>query len=424
MNTIEMKVFSTIDALKDSMVSFLQALVRCPSTLGNERSAQEIVYRKLKSLGLRAEIWEPRLSDLCAHPAFAPVEWDYTGRPNVTATLPGSGGGRSLALNGHIDVVPPGPSWDWDYDPWGAEIVGNRMYGRGAADMKGGIAMVLLALEALRESEVTLKGNVYFESVIEEECGGNGALACRLRGHAADSDAAIVAEDTNHIILVGEMGVMWFRVRVRSGSGHVAMAHKSGNVIESCYFLMQALKRLEEEMNAQVSHPYFANYEHPVNLNIGEIRGGHWVSSVPSECWFACRLSYEPSIPNREMRKRIETCLSEASQEHPLLRENPPQVEYFGFQCEGDWIEREHSHVETLAKAHQMIAGEVPQRLAFPGTTDVRSFNLYANIPAVAYGPKGENIHAANEYVELDSILTGAKVLTWFMLDWCGVEGK
>lgn len=421
MNTVETKVLTTIDFLRDEMVSFLQALVKQPSTFGMERSAQEMVYRKLNSLGLRAEIWQPRLGDLCAHPAFAPVEWDYNGRPNVTATLPGSGGGRSLALNGHIDVVPPGPLWDWNYDPWGAEIVGDRMYGRGAADMKGGIAMIILALEALLKCGVALKGNVYFESVIEEECGGNGALACRLRGQAADADAAIVAEDTNLHLMIGEMGVMWFRVRVRSGSGHVAMAHKSGNVIESCYSLIQALKQLEEEMNRQVCHPYFAGYEHPVNLNIGEIKGGHWPSSVPAECSFTCRLSYEPGISNREMRKRVEACLFEASRAIPLLQQNPPQVDYYGFQSEGDWIDPNQEFIRTLKKAHLAVFGEELKGGAFTGTTDVRSFNLYSRVPAVAYGPKGENIHAANEYVELDSIVSGAKTLALFMMDWCGI---
>ncbi len=421
MASTEVKVLNTIDCLYEEMVTFLQELVRQPSTLGKERPAQETVYRKLKSLGLPVDLWEPRFSDLCAHPAFAPVEWDYNGRPNVTAVLPGVGGGRSLVLNGHIDVVSPEPLWAWSHDPWGAEIVGNRMYGRGAADMKGGIAMMVSVIEALIRSGVTLKGNVYLETVIEEECGGNGTLACRLRGHAADATAAIVTEDTNLNLMIGEMGVMWFRVRVRSASGHVAMAHQSGNVIECCYALMQALRRLEAEMNRQVSHPYLRDYDHPVNLNIGEIQGGHWPSSVPAECSFTCRLSYEPGISNREMRQRVEACLREASQKIPLLKQNPPQVEYYGFQCEGDWIDHDHELVSALKRAHRSITGEDLRSGAFTGTTDVRYFNLYARIPAVAYGPKGENIHASDEYVELDSLLTAAKTLALFLLDWCGI---
>jgi acetylornithine deacetylase len=310
MNLLEKKVLAEIDNLQDETISFLQALVQTPSMLGNERPAQEIVYRKLKSLGLPVEMWEPRLSDLCTQPNFAPVEWDYNNRPNVTCVWQGRGGGKSLAFNGHIDVVNPEPLWGWSYDPWGAQIIDNRMYGRGAADMKGGIAMMILAIQALIKSEVALKGDVFLETVIEEECGGNGSLACRLRGHAAKADAAIVTEDTNLMIGIGELGVMWFRVRMKAHSGHVAFAHKSVNVIEASFILMQALRDLETEMNRQFSYPGFEMFEHPLNLNIGEINGGHWPSSIPVECSFVCRLSYEPGVTNQDMRKRVEACLN------------------------------------------------------------------------------------------------------------------
>jgi acetylornithine deacetylase len=415
------QVLVKIEACRNDMVSFLQALVHQPSTLGNERSAQEIIFRKLNSLGITAELWEPRLSELCIHPAFAPVEWDYNGRPNVTGVLKGLGGGKSLALNGHIDVVSPEPLWSWSHDPWGAEIDGNRMYGRGTADMKGGIAMMVLALEALIKTGVKLMGDVYIETVIEEECGGNGALACRVRGHAANAEAAIITEDTGLTLGISELGVMWFRVRLRSSSGHVAQAHKSINVIESCYPLMQAFRHLEEEMNEQISHPDYLNQEHPINLNIGEIKGGHWPSSVPVECSFICRLSYEPGVPNLEMRKRVEACIAKASQENPLFQQYPPKVEYYGFQSNGDWINIDHPLVQSFGIAHKAVTKEDLVPLVFTGTTDMRSFNLYSKTPAVVYGPKGENIHSSDEYVEVDSIITGAKTLALFILNWCGI---
>jgi len=417
----EEQVLKKIEGLNNDMVLFLQALVRQPSTLGNERSAQEIVFHKLKSIGLTAEMWEPRLSELCVHPAFAPVEWDYNRRPNVTGVLKGLGGGKSLALNGHIDVVSPEPLWGWSHDPWGAEIDGNRMYGRGTADMKGGIAMMVIALQSVINSGVKLNGDVYIETVIEEECGGNGALACRLRGHAAKADAAIVAEGTHLNLGISELGVMWFRVRVRGSSGHVALAHKSINVIESCYPLMQALRHLEAEMNSQISHPNYQNHEHPINLNIGEIKGGHWPSSVPVECSFVCRLSYEPGVSNLEMRKRVEACILDAERENPLLQRYPPQVEYYGFQSEGDWINLDHPLIQAFGNAHKAVVGGELMPWVFTGTTDMRSFNLYSKTPAVVYGPTGENIHTSDEYVELDSIVTAAKTLALFILKWCGI---
>lgn len=419
---LEDNIYTAIEDHREAMVSFLQRLVQQPSVLGNERGAQEIVYHKLKSLGFSTEIWEPRLDVLASHPAFAPVEWDYNGRPNVTGVLQGNGGGKSLAFNGHVDVVSPEPLWGWSYDPWGAEIVGNRMYGRGAGDMKCGIAMVFLALEALKETGVRLRGNVYMETVIEEECGGNGALACRLKGHASSADAALVVEPTNLATGIGELGVIWFRVRARSLSGHVAQAHKSGNVIESCFPLMRALRGLEAELNQQINHPYFRDIEHPVNLNIGTIQGGQWPSSVPVECSFVCRLSYEPGITNLEIRQRIEACIYEAAAQDALFKNMPPVIEYYGFQSLASTIDRDHELLSALGQAHRHITGEEIQKFAFTGTTDARSFNLYSETPATAYGPVVGNIHNADEYVELDSIVTGAKTTALFMMNWCGVE--
>jgi acetylornithine deacetylase len=420
-NPTEEKVLTTVDSLKDDMVAFLQDLVRHPSTLGIEKAAQEVVFRKIKSLGLSAEIWEPRFSDLAAHPAFGPVEWGYTDRPNVTGTLQGQGGGRSLALNGHIDVVSPEPIRGWTHDPWGAEIVGNRMYGRGTLDMKCGIAMCILAIEALQNSEVKLKGNLYFETVLEEECGGNGALACRIRGHAAGADAAIVAEPTGLTMVNAELGVMWFRVRVRGTSGHVAVAQKIPNVIESCFSLIQALHKLEADMNKQLTHPLYLKQEHPLNLNIGVIEGGHWPSSVPVECSFVCRLSYEPGVSNREMRTRVEACLYDASHGNPEYLQNPPEVEYFGFQSEGDCTDMSQEYVKILGAAHKVITGKEIMPLAMTGTTDMRSFNLYSHTPAAVYGPNGQNPHTGDEFVEINSIVTSAKTLALFIINWCGI---
>ena len=192
MDQVEKQVLAEIERREGDMISFLQALVRQPSTLGNELGAQQVVYRKFKSLGLAAAMWEPSLDLLHSHPAFAPVEWSYEGRPNVTAVYKAQGGrGKSLVLNGHIDVVSPEPLWGWTHDPWGAEIVARRLYGRGAADMKGGIAMAVLALEAIIAAGIGLHGDLFFETVLEEECCGNGALACRLYGYSAGADAAI-----------------------------------------------------------------------------------------------------------------------------------------------------------------------------------------------------------------------------------------
>lgn len=425
MDEVQKRVLAEIGWRKEGMISFLQELVRQPSLLGQELGAQQVVYRRLRALGLEARIWEPTLDLLRTHPAFAPVEWSYSGRPNVTAVHRAQGtGGRSLVLNGHIDVVSPEPLWGWSHDPWGAEVVGRRLYGRGAADMKGGIAMALLALEAILAAGVHLRANVYVETVLEEECCGNGALACRLSGYSAGAQAALIPEPFGLTACLADLGVMWFRVRVRGSSGHVLAAHQANNAIEKCFPLIQALRGLEAEMNAEVRHPAYVDEEHPINLNVGIIQGGDWPSSVPADCAFTCRLSFEPGVPYSSVRERVEGCIQAAAQEDPWLAQEPPTVEYYGFRAEGSVTSEESDLVQVLGEAHGRAGNGELRCSTTTALTDRRYFVLYEGIPAVSYGPVGGNFHNADEYVELDSIVAGARTLALFLLAWCGYEGQ
>jgi acetylornithine deacetylase len=411
------KAWAAIDTRKDDAVAFLQALVREPSTLGNERGAQDLVYRKLRSLGIETVMWEPSLELLRRHRAFAPTEWIYLGRPNVTGVIRGTGGGRSLVLNGHIDVVSPEPLWGWTRNPWGAEVVDGRLYGRGAADMKGGIAMMLLAVEGVLAAGAPLAGDLHVETVIEEECTGNGTLACRLRGPRVD--AAIIPEPHALSAVVATMGVLWFRVRVRGAAGHVLAAHQAVNAIEKSMILVEALRRLEAEMNQEISHHAFRGLEHPVNLNVGVIQGGVWPSSVPADCAVTCRLSYEPGIAVDVVKTRVEACVAEAAAADPWLSQVPPVVEYYGFQADGSEIASDHPLLEALASSHEAVVGAPLSRKVSTACNDMRYFLCYFDTPATCYGPAGANLHACDEYVDLDSIVAGARTLAHFILHWC-----
>jgi acetylornithine deacetylase len=139
-NDLERRVSERIERNWEEETRFLQGLIRRPSTLGNEARVQRFIADELSSIGLEADVWQIDHAEISKRPGYSPVEWSYEGRPNVATTWRGSGGGRSLILNGHVDVVPATPEHHWTYDPWGAEITDGRMYGRGAADMKSGIA--------------------------------------------------------------------------------------------------------------------------------------------------------------------------------------------------------------------------------------------------------------------------------------------
>ena len=208
------KVCDQIDRMKEEMVRTLQALVRIPSVVGHEEEAQKFMEKLYRSLGLKVICLAPDLEKVKHHPAFIDTGMPYEGRKNVIGLLPGESASPSLILNGHVDVVSPEPIQAWTHHPWAAEIQGERMYGRGAGDMKAGLLANFFALKGILAAGLRPKGMVMLQSVIDEEAGGGGGtLACLIEGHRAD--AMICTEPHDLKITIAHVGINYFRVRVR-----------------------------------------------------------------------------------------------------------------------------------------------------------------------------------------------------------------
>jgi acetylornithine deacetylase len=417
---LEKAVLEQANRRFDDTVVFLRQLVQQPSTLGNELGVQKVIFRRLEELGLEPTMWDLDVDLLRDHPSFGPLEIGYTDRPNVTAVLPAAAlGGRGLILNGHIDVVSAEPLVNWTHDPYGAEIEGDWMFGRGAADMKAGVAAMILAVEAVRAAGVGLRGDVTLESVIEEECTGNGTLACALAGLTAD--AAIVPEPHGLEASQATVGVIWFRVRTRGRASHVLAAESAVNAIEGMFRVIQALRQLEAELNAEERHPYYRQHPHPINLNIGTIRSGDWPSTVPSECAIECRLACQPGTTVDEVHARVRSAVQALTHSDDWFAQNPPLVEFFGFRAEPSVVDPGSAAMRTLAVCHTSVVGTDLAFRANTATTDQRFFLNNLGIPATSYGPVGQNIHAGEERVLIPSILQTARVLALYLLRWCGV---
>jgi acetylornithine deacetylase len=416
----ERRVLARIDENWEREVEFLRGLVRRPSTLGGEAVVQRFVAEELEEMGLEPDVWQIDHAQIASLPGYSPVEWSYEGRPNVAAVWRSpAGDGRSLLLNGHVDVVPATPEHHWSVDPWGAEVADGRMYGRGAADMKAGVAAMIYAVRALRESGAELRGDVTLETVIEEECTGNGALAARARGYGAD--AAIIPEPFGRRLLEGQVGVMWARVVVRGRGAHAERASASVNAVLKACRLMEAVKELEELVNDPAErHPLFKGVEHPLNYNIGVVRGGDWASSVPEECVFEVRISCFPGEDLGTVGSRFRAHLLTAAERDAWLSENPPEVSFYAFRAEGCVVDRDEPIARALQACHREVTGEEPGFFPFTGTTDARFFNLYHDTPAICYGPTGANLHAPDEWVDLESVREVTKVLALSIMDWCG----
>jgi acetylornithine deacetylase len=426
---VEETVLAEVDRRFDDTVEFLRQLVREPSVLGNERGAQDLVFARLAQMGLSPEMWDLDLEQLRAHPLFVDLssmypELTYDGRPNVTAVWPAAAsGGRSLILNGHIDVVSPEPLSSWTHDPWGAAVEGDWLHGRGAADMKSGIAAMLLAVDAVRATGVELRGDLVLQSVIEEECGGNGTLACCLRGMTAD--AAVVTEPTGRLgAFEAVVGIFWFRVHTTGRAGHPSEAGSAVNAVDKMYVVIEALRQLEGEVNASLQHPLYRELDHPLNLVVGIIQGGDWPSTVPAECKIECRFSFEPGTTMTEAQTRVAQAVAAAAETDPWLRDHPPVVEFFGPRAEPAVTNRLGPVVRLLAECHERVFNEAIGLHSFTGSTDQRFFTNQAGAEAIAYGPSGEGFHGTEERVLLPSVRQTAEALALFVLNWCGAKSQ
>jgi acetylornithine deacetylase len=402
------------------MFELLAELVEAPTVLGNEAAGQAIMRRAFGELGLEPFDVPLDPHTLNDHPSAAPFSWDVTSKANVVADWApaGAADGRSLILNGHIDVVSPEPSSLWTAAPFVARREGDWLYGRGAGDMKAGLAAIVGAVRGLQCAGLTPRAPVQLQSVVEEECTGHGALACVLAGHRAD--AAIVTEPTSGAMWTAQVGVLWFQVRVVGRPAHTGHAIQGENAIEASYAVIDALRALEAQLNAE-RPAAFAAHEHPINLNVGIIRGGDWPSTVAAECVTHFRLALYPGGHVADLAARVEATVASAMQQSPLLSRFQAEVLYEGFRCEGYSIDNDAQLVTVLAGACERATGRRPALLASTATTDARVFHLYGETPTVCFGPHAEDSHGVDERVHLPSVIESAQAIALFIRDWCGV---
>jgi acetylornithine deacetylase len=424
--TLKTRIMQAVDARFDEASQFLSELTAHPSTRGREQSAQDFMASALADRDMLVDRWQIDVADISQLPGFSPVIGQYDDAVNVVGTRRSRGTGRSLILNGHIDVVPEGPLDMWDTPPFEPHIDDGWMYGRGAGDMKAGLVSNLYALDALRDLGFAPAGDVHYQSVVEEECTGNGALACLQRGYRAD--AALIPEPFAEDLVSAQLGVLWFQVHLKGIPVHVAYAGAGANAIEAAIPLIAALHQMEDRWNLPACrHAAYHDHNHALNLNIGKFAGGDWASSVPAWCVFDVRMGLFPGQDMADAKREIEDVLNAAAQANDFLRNNKPEIVYHGFHAEGyaltdDASDAARQAISTLENAHHNVTGSDLNKLAITATTDARFFGLYADTPALVYGPKAEAIHGFNERVDLESTRRVTQTTALFIANWCGLE--
>jgi acetylornithine deacetylase len=388
-----------IDRALPDTVAWLQELVRVPSLLGQEEPAQKLVEERLVDLGFQVSSVEPDAAAVAESADSGIPLLSYEGRRSLVAARRGSGG-RSLLLNGHVDVVSEEPADRWTKSPYGAEIENGRLYGRGACDMKGGIAAMLLAVESAGDGT----GDIVFQSVIEEECGGNGSLAACLAGPSADG--VVIAEPTNGSMDLVAPGVIWARVTLEGRSRHASHADEGSNPIETAFAVTSALHELETSLNAQ-PEPEFEGIEQPYLLNVGALHAGDWPSMTPGRAELDVRLGFPIRMKPAEAQARLADAVRRADPE--------ARVEFRGFRAQGYAFPADSPLVGLLSHCHQEVRGFPLSAEPARATTDLRYF---AGSQAVCYGPTGDGLHGVDEWVDLESIADVATVLALLIRRW------
>jgi acetylornithine deacetylase len=413
------RVDDAVDALAPELIEFARSLVRIPSVSGSEQAAQRAMAAKYESFGLETEIVPSVREEIESHPAFCDDAIPFVDRLNVIGRWRGTGGGRSLLVNGHMDVVPPGDLAKWTRTPWGGEIEGDLMYGRGACDMKSGLASAAFAVRALQSIGVALRGDVLLESVIGEETGGVGSLTTIVRGYRAD--ACIIVEPMNLRIAPVQTGALTFRITVHGKGAHACMKPHGVNAITEFLPIMTALEELNSDRHRRFQDALFDDPQNVASLSVGTVRAGDWPSTVPDILVAEGRLGVFPNESTDEARAALVATVNAVASRRAWLSEHPPVVEWVEGQFETGATPLDAPIIERLSCSHEAVLGVPPAVFGVPCGTDMRLFTRHAGIPTVLYGPGDVlNAHTADEFISLSQVVTCTKVLARTMLTWCG----
>lgn len=418
MNPIEQRVLNAIDM--DALLHYLCELVAVRSVTGQENRAQQHVAEQMSRIDLDVDLWEVDLEKVRAHPAYS-AEVERSHSLGVVGSMGHDRGGRSLILNGHVDVVPVADEANWMTPPWQGTIRDGRVYGRGSLDMKGGLCCALFAAQAIRDAGVQLQGRLLIESVVGEEDGGMGTLAAILRGYRADG--AIVMEPTELMVAPAQAGALNFRITVPGRAAHGAMRDEGVSAIEKFILLYQALMDLERERNQSNQDPRFAAYALPYPICVGTIQAGIWASTVAESCTFAGRYGVAVDEEIASARRRLENRVAQIAQADPWLREHPPLVTWWGGQFAPAGIPEDDPIVQTLSAAYSDLTGKSPTLQGMPYGADMRLLVYEGQTPTLLFGPGDiRNAHRPNEYVPIADLEFVTRSLALTALRFCGYQ--
>jgi acetylornithine deacetylase len=416
----ENRVTQWIDRQKDEVVAFLRELVRIPSVTGEEGPIQQFIAGRLKEMGLTVDVFEPDLASLRKHPAFVEVSRGYIGRPNVVGLLKGAGGGKSLLFNGHVDVIPAGAPESWQHASWSGDLADGRIYGRGASDMKAGLAAMTMAVKAIRESGIRLRGDVILEYTVDEELSGNGTLACVMKGYKADG--GICCETSSMRVQPGSIGRIWFEIKVKGKAAGIQRRWEGVNAIEKGYRVTQAVSDFERVRVERLSHPLYPDIRGAIPCMVGVFESGSYHSAFPDSCLLKGSMATVPGEDSGAVKKEFVEFIRAKVADDSWLKDHPPEVIFTGYFAEPSAIPVDSPIVRALCRKFTEVTGQEPVISGREGAADIRFMNRYGETPTVIFGPgMTEQMHANNEWANIDDLIQATKIISQTILEWCRV---
>ncbi len=429
---VRQNIICTVDSLRDELVLLVSDIVQIPSVnptlagiqkevvIGGETKVNRYLKGVMEAIGLKTDLWE-----------------EEKGRANLVGVYRGSGGGRSLIFNGHVDTVASGPESLWTVaGPWSGKVLDGKIYGRGATDMKGGDACMIMALKTLLKAGYRPRGDVILETVAGEEMMNTdvGTSMTVKRGYRAD--AAIVAEASappyRLAILTASPGVLIGRVTVKGKPAHTSMRDEviraggrgpsvAVSAVDKAILVYQGLLKLEEEWGQTKGHPAFTRPGHFTICPTTFAGGLGGIAFIPEECTIDYVIWHAPQDTAAQVKEEFERCIDRVAQTDTWLRQNPPTVDWGTFWWPPYDVPMDSPIVTACATAYESALNEPARFYGFTAVDDATFLNQ-AGIPAITLGPGSIEIaHTANEYVEIEDLLDATKIFALTMVEWCGI---
>ncbi len=402
-----------IEAKADQAREFLTDIIHFESVSGNEGDAIRLCLGKFAQAGCECRL-VPMSDDIKNDPEYShpsePVS--YEGRANMVAFRRGTGGGRSVILQTHADVVPAG-DWEEAFTPREED---GTIYGRGACDAKGHIAAIWLALAALEEAGIELRGEVQTQVVVEEEFGGNGALSLLRQGYKAD--AVLVAESTELQIHPANRGAIWFRIEIEGLPRHMGRKHEGISAIDLSYRVIHALYGYEKKIIADSArYPGFERYTNPVQVNIGMLNSGEWPSMVAGKAVIEGGVGFLPNRSMEQVKREVKQVIDRIDDDwlrshytltFPRLHNDSYETSYA------------HPAVLTLQEACRG-AGLDSEVYGWNVSCDARLYSRIGNMPTMVFGAGSiTDAHARDEKIVFGDLMKAAEAMAGFLVAWCG----